>query len=34
MIFKTMMVDSDISYSYEDIAYSKYGKEIQLLEEY
>jgi len=34
MIFKTMMVDSDISYSYEDIAYSQYGKEIQLLQEY
>ena len=30
-IFRTMMVDSDVSYSFEDIAYSEYGADVQLL---
>ena len=32
-IFKTMMIDSDISYSFEDIAYNEYGADVQLLAE-
>ena len=33
VIFKTMMVDSDIQYAFEDIAYSEYWKDAQLLSE-
>jgi hypothetical protein len=28
-----MMVDSDVSYSFEDIAYNEYGTDVQLLAE-
>ena len=32
-IFRTMMVDSDVSYSFEDIAYNEYWSDVQLLAE-
>ena len=32
-IFRTMMIDSEESYSFEDIAYSEYGADVQLLAE-
>ena len=31
VIFKTMMIDTDIQYAYEDIAYNEYWKDVQLL---